>query len=223
MRNSLFEHLEHSDDGKHYAVNITLKSGSVVYLEGLKKGEKDSYLAYAKTGKDPMILTGDKNLWRILPSDIEKIDVKAYGDSYAKGVYPFMKIFMAKSRMQADTFFSIARIFIVVVLLAIIAGAAQALKDGDLLNLIFEKDLLAVYIATMMGWIEQGFLAILAMLVFANLIDFILMPVDQFHILENNRHFLSGTKTLHVLITLGFILFFLVFKSAAAVMIRIIN
>lgn len=219
IKNNIIDLLEHLDDGSYYAVNLVLKSGNTIYLENLSKGEKDSYLAYAKQGTTLMLISDEKTLWRVMPQDIERVDVKEYQNTLAKGVYPLLKVFMAKSHFTSNTFFNLARIFILVIMLTVFAGMGIALQKGDLIGLLFDQELLQEYVQMVFKWSERGFYALLVVMLITNVADFVMRPVESFHILDVNRQFLAETKLLNLLITLAFIIVFLILKTAVAMLI----
>lgn len=219
IQNNLFDLLEHQDDGYNYAVNLVLKSGNTIYLENLKKGEKDSYLAYAKQGTILMLISDEKTLWRVMPQDIERVDVKAYQNGLAKSIYPLLKFFMGKSHFTSDTFFNLARLFILVIILTVFAGMGIALQKGDLISLLFDQALLQEYIQMIFKWSEMGFYALLLVMIITNIADFFMRPVESFHILDLKRQFLAETKLLNLLITLAFVIIFLILKTVVAILI----
>jgi hypothetical protein len=213
IKNNLFDQMENIDDGKIYAVNISLKSGEVIYLESLSKSEKDAYIAYVKSGTDVMLLEMGKTIWRIQPSDIEKLDVKSYSSTHEVGIYPIMKVLMAKSRMESSTFTRFITLFIGVFVLALIGVLAKSLIDGEIMNVLFDSVIRNSYLELGFEWIGLSFKVIVILMLFANIVDLILKPVEAFHIIDHDRHFLAGTKTLHVLITFGFVVGYSVFMN----------
>ncbi len=214
LKNSLFDDIEYDKDDHYYAVNLWLKSGEKIYLEDLVKGEKDAYLQYARTGTQLMLISDNNTLWRINPSDIERVDVKMYGEANQKTVYPLFRIFLAKSRLTTETFSNFIRLYLVVMMVVILAGVVKAFKDGDLVGLLFDTTTLSNYVATIIGWMESGFLVVFGVMVFANLVDFVLKPIESYHVIDPERHILYGTKTAHLLITIGFAFGFILLKAA---------
>lgn len=214
LKNNLFDAVEHEKDGNYYAVNLWLKSGQRVYLEDLCVGEKNAYLNYARTGTQTMVISGQETLWRIEPGDLERVDVKMYGEASQKSVYPLLRIFLAKSRMATETFTNIIRLYLVVLMVVILAGVVKVFKDGELMGLLFDRGVLADYVATVINWMESGFLVVFAAMVVANVIDFLLKPLESYHVIDPDRHILYGTKTAHLLLTISFAIGFILLKAA---------
>lgn len=211
IKNNIIDQLEPVKDNKSYAVNITLKSGEVIYLESLTKGEKDGYLGYVKIGTEVMLIEIGRTIWRIMPEDIEKMDVKAYSAVKSTGIYPVMKVLMAKSRMESATFLRFIVLFVAVFVLALVAVLGKSLVDNEIMNVLFDSSVRSEYLQLAVTWIDLGYKLIIMVMLATNILDLILKPVEAFHIIDNDRHFLSGTKTLHVLITFGFMIGYTIF------------
>lgn len=214
LKNNLFDGVEYEKDGHYYAVNLWLKSGQRIYLEDLPKGEKDAYVSFVRDGGETMLLQNAETLWRISPEDVERVDVKMYGETTQKSVYPLLRIFLAKSRMATETFGNIIRLYLVVMMVVVLAGIVKAFKDGALMGILFDKAIMAEYAGTMINWMEAGFLVVFSIMVVANLADFAMKPLESYHVIDPDRHILYGTKTAHLLMTIAFAVGFILLKAA---------
>lgn len=214
LKNNLLDGVEYETDGHYYAVNLWLKSGQRIYLEDLPKGEKDAYVSFVRDGGETMLLQNSETLWRIRPEDVERVDVKMYGETTQKSVYPLLRIFLAKSRMATETFGNIIRLYLVVMMVVVLAGIVKAFRDGALMGILFDKVIMAEYAGTMINWMEAGFLVVFSIMVVANLADFAMKPLESYHVIDPERHFLYGTKTAHLLMTIAFAIGFILLKSA---------
>lgn len=213
LKNSLFDDLVHNDDGQYYAVNLWLKSGETIYLEDLSKGEKEAYLQYVRAGNQIMLISSPSTIWRLTPEDIVRVDVKMYGLANQKTVYPLFRIFLAKSRIATETFSNFIRLYLLVLMAIILAGVVKVFKDGDLMGLLFDTTILANYVATVISWMEAGFLVVFGIMIIANFVDFILKPMQTYHVIDPDRHILYGTKTAHLLMSFAFAVGFIVLKA----------
>ncbi len=222
IKNNLLDGMEKQTDGRLYAVNICLKSGEVVHLEQLEKGEKDAYVNYVRNGREKMLIETSKQVWRIMPDDIERLDVKSYTMQQENGVYPFMRFLMVKSRMATETFMRFITFYILILVGAIILklGQAGVVENTDLLN---DFSLLRGYLFEAGEiFIKLSWLLAIVM-IFLNVVDLVLRPTEKFYILDEERSVLEDTKLLHLLITIGCIIgFVIVHKIVFGVMIDIL-
>ncbi len=203
MKNNLFDQLETVKDGKLYAVNIHLKSGQVVHLEHLEKGEKDAYVNHARSGREKMLIETNKTVWRILPDDIERVDVKSYNNHQAKGLYPFMRIVMTKSRLDSSLFTRFIFYFIVLLVASVAFQVVRGMLIEDPMAILADYTLLAPFMeAASKMFVKFSWLLIIVMFAL-NILDLILGSTEKFYILDEDRSALEGTKVLHLLITLG--------------------
>ncbi len=131
VKNNLFDQLESVKDGKLYAVNIHLKSGQTIHLEHLEKGEKDAYINYVRSGRDKMLIETNKMVWRILPDDIERVEVKSYNNQQANGLYPLMRVAMTKSRLDTDTFTRFIFFFMLLLIATVVFNIFRAVIIED--------------------------------------------------------------------------------------------
>ncbi len=213
MKNNLFDQLEIVKDGKLYAVNIHLKSGQIVHLEHLEKGEKDAYVNHARNGKDKMLIETNKTVWRILPDDIERIEVKSYNKQQANGVYPFMRIVMTKSRLDTSIFTRFIFFFIVLLVVSVAFQVVRGMLIEDPMAILTDYTLLAPYMADASKmFVKFSWMLVIAMAVL-NVIDLILGSTEKFYILDEERSMLEGTKVFHILITIGCLIGFKVVNS----------
>ncbi len=211
-RNNLFDGMEKESDGKLYAVNIQLKSGEVIHLEHLEKGEKDAYVNYVRTGKDKMLIETSKQVWRILPDDIERLDVKAYNTSQANGVYPFMRFLMVRSRMETETFTKFIWYFVWLLIGSVVIklGEAAIVENTSILN---DFSIIGDYLSEARPLFVKFSWVLIAIMFVLNLLDLILKPTEKFYILDEERSVLEDTKLLHILITLGCMVGFMLVNS----------
>ncbi len=212
IKNNLLDGMEKVRDGKLYAVNICLKSGEVVHLEHLEKGEKDAYVNYVRNGTEKMLIESTKQVWRILPDDIEKLDVKAYSKEQGNSVYPFVRFIMAKSRMATETFTRFVGFYVMFLFVAIFIKLAQAgiVENTDLLN---DLSLLKPYLLEAGELFMKVAWLLAFVMMFMNIIDLILRPSEKYYILDEERSVLADTKLLHILITLGCIIGFILMNK----------
>ncbi len=190
VKNSLFDQLESVKDGKLYAVNVHLKSGQTVHLEHLEKGEKDAYINYVRSGKDKMLIETKKMVWRILPDDIERVEVKSYNKQQANGLYPVMRIAMTKSRLDTEIFTRFIFYFILLLIASVVFQIFRAMLIEDPMAILADYTLLAPF----MGAASEMFVQFSWILVFImlalNALDLILSSAEKFYILETFPCFL---------------------------------
>lgn len=221
--NNLIDKAQLAKDSNFYAVNLWLKSGQKVYLEDLTVGEKDAYLQYVKSGQSLMIISMGDTMWRLLPNDIERIEVKAYTESTQKSVYPLLRIFLAKSRIATETFAHLIRLYLLVIMISVFAGVAKAFKDGDLMGLLFDPTVLSEYILWIINWLEKGFLVVFFAMAAVNVFDFILKPLEKYHVIDSERSIFAGSKTAHLMWTVSFAIAFIVFKQVLMIGLSLIG
>ncbi len=213
MKNNLFDQLESVKDGKLYAVNIHLKSGQVIHLEHLEKGEKDAYINYTRIGKEKMLIETNKMVWRIMPDDIERVEVKSYNKQQAKGLYPLMRIAMTRSRLDT-TLFSRFIVYFILLLLAMVGfQVLRAMLIEDPMSILADYTLLAPYMGDASKMFVQFSWMLIIVMFILNIIDLILVSTEKFYILDDERAPLEGTKLFHLLITIGCIIGFKVVNS----------
>ncbi|PID80030.1 MAG: hypothetical protein CSB19_01120 [Clostridiales bacterium] len=214
MKNNLFDQLEPVKDGKLYAVNIHLKSGQVVHLEHLQKGEKDAYINYTRSGREKMLIETNKMVWRILPDDIERVEVKSYNTQQANGVYPFMKYAMTRSRLDTSVFTRFILYFFLALIGSVGFQIVKALVIEDPMSVLVDYRLLVPYINDASDLFVQISWLLVVVMLGINVIDLLLKSTEKFYILDENRSFLEGTKIFHLIITLACLLGFKLVNAA---------
>ncbi len=203
VKNNLFDQLESVKDGKLYAVNIHLKSGQTIHLEHLEKGEKDAYINYVRSGRDKMLIETNKMVWRILPDDIERVEVKSYNNQQANGLYPLMRVAMTKSRLDTDTFTRFIFFFMLLLIATVVFNIFRAVIIEDPMAILADYTLLAPFMADASKMFVQFSWLLVAVMLALNVLDLALSSPEKFYILDDERTLLEGTKVFHLLITIG--------------------
>lgn len=212
-KNNLIDQMEIVKDNKLYAVNIHLKSGQIVHLEHLEKGKKDAYVNYVRTGTEKMLIETSRQVWRILPDDVERLEVKAYNSQQANGVYPFMRFLMARSRMETSTFTRFITFFIILFIVSIGVQMGIAIAEKDPFSILLSPSLFIPYLEGAASFFKKGAMILVFIMFVLNVLDFILKPTEEFFILDDDRSILEGTKLLHVIITLSCLVVSMLFSG----------
>ncbi len=208
VKNNLFDQLESVKDGKLYAVNIHLKSGQIIHLEHLEKGEKDAYINYVRSGRDKMLIETNKLVWRILPDDIERVEVKSYNKQQANGIYPLMRVAMTKSRLDTEMFTRFIFYFILLLIASVVFNIFRAMLIEDPMAILTDFTLLAPFMADASKMFVQFSWLLVVVMLALNVLDLILSSAEKFYILDDERTLLEGTKVFHLMITIGCIIGF---------------
>ncbi len=208
VKNNLFDQLESVKDGKLYAVNVHLKSGQIIHLEHLEKGEKDAYINYVRNGREKMLIETNKLVWRILPDDIERVEVKSYNNQQANGLYPIMRIAMTKSRLETDLFTRFIFYFILLLIVSVLFNIFRAVLIEDPMTILADYTLLSPFMADASKMFVQFSWILVVVMLALNVLDLILSSAEKFYILDDERTLLEGTKVFHLMITIGCIIGF---------------
>ncbi len=136
IRNSIIDQLEHETDKYTYALNIGLKSGEIILVDGVCLGEKNAYINFAKYSKETMILEIDNSLYRIGAGDIESINVKKYNTDAGKVTNILNYLFLSKGRFDKYTYIFWIKWFIAAIFFCVLYAAITYVTKSDLSNLI---------------------------------------------------------------------------------------
>lgn len=205
-KNVAVDQLERVSDGKLYAVNILLKSGETVHLEGLDKGQKDAYVLFAKHGGLPMLLESKQTLWRIQAEDVQRLDIKSYSEEQDGFLYPVLRFIMGQSRVNTSLYIKGLQVFIFWSVAAAILSIAKAVMDGNVLEIFLERDVMADILVSTVNMIQTGLKFIVIYVVLLAGIDMALKPLERFYIIDEERPIIAGTKLSHLLLTIALVL-----------------
>ncbi len=213
IKNNIIDRLEKDADNFLYTLNIGLKSGEVVYIDGISKGEKNGYLNFAKHSQETMILQIDEALWRISAEDIESINVKKYKKSTNKTISFLNSIFLSESKFESQTYFMWIKWFVFGAIVSILIAAAKTILQGDMMNMLTDPDLPKMIITNSLLYMDKVFFAIILILIITFVIDCILPSNEPYKRLKPFPDYAQNPR-IRNLATI--IIFLLVYKIVAA-------
>lgn len=216
IRNNIIDKLEKDADDFFYALSIGLKSGEVVYIDGISRGEKNGYINFAKHSRETMLLEIDNSLWRIQAEDIESVSVKQYKTKMDKSQRWFYNLFLSQSRFGRSTYFMWIKFFLFGAFLSfILAGMTTVIGGGDVMGVLMDSSLFKVLLETGGSYIGKVFLVIFLIMVITFIIDLSLPSEEPFKKIKPYSDYASNTRLQNLII----ILLFLVFYNIVAVII----
>lgn len=216
IRNNLIDQLEKEMDEYFYCLSIGLKSGEIVYIDGISKGEKNGYLNFAKHSQETMIIEIDNSLWRVQAGDIESISVKQYKKSSERALGWFNRHLITKSRFTKVSYFFWIKWFVFLFILSMLLGAVKSVIKGDVMAVIMDPSLLGNVIKLGLSYADMAFFAILGIMVLIYIVDFFLPITEPFRRIKPYPGYLSDTRLSNFFIILGFIIFYKVFSIITA-------
>lgn len=216
IRNNVIDQLEKEMDEYFYCLSIGLKSGEIVYIDGISKGEKNGYLNFAKHSQETMILEIDNSLWRIQAGDVESISVKQYKKQSEKSFGWFKRLFLVKSRFTRGTYFFWIKWFLFLFILSMMLAAFKSVLKGDVMAVIMDPSLLGTVIKTGLRYADKVFFAILGLMGLLYILDFFLPVTEPFRRIKPYPEYLSDNRFYNLIIILAFIFFYKIFTILSA-------
>lgn len=216
IRNNLIDQLEKEMDEYYYCLSIGLKSGEIVYIDGISKGEKNGYLNFAKHSQETMILEIDNSLWRIQAGDVESISVKQYKKKNEKNYGWFKRTFLAKARFTRASYYFWIKWFLFLLVFSMLLASFKSVLQGDIMAVLMDTSLLGDIIKTGLGYADMAFFAILGIMVLFYIVDFFLPVTEPYRRIKPYPEYLSDNRFSNLLIILGYALFYKVFSLLSA-------
>ncbi len=214
IRNSIIDQLEHEEDKFTYALNIGLKSGEIVYLDGINLGEKNAYLNFAKYSKETMLLEIDSALYRISASDIESISVKKYSTGSAKLTGLLGYLFLSKGRFNKNTYIVWIKWFVVASIFAMIYAGVKYVLSEDLVTVLMDKSTFSNIITMSIEYIKKLFPIFLGIQGVLFLIDLILPPKEKYQRLKPYPSYAEPAKLSNLIVIIIFAIMYAGFLYA---------
>ncbi len=213
IRNSIIDQLEHETDKYTYALNIGLKSGEVVYLDGVNLGEKNAYLNFAKYSKEMMLLEIDDALYRINAEDIESINVKKYNTSSGGITNLLSYLLLSKGRFTKSTYIVWIKWFVVAAIFSILYAAFKYISSGDLLSVVMDSSTFGNIIQNSVEYIKLCFMVIFGIQVLLFIIDLVLPPKEAYKRIKPYSGYAEPAKLGNLLVILSFAIVYIAFTS----------
>ncbi len=211
IKNSIIDQLEKEADEFSYTLNISLKSGESVYIDGITKGEKNGYLNFAKHSLDTMILEIDNSLWRIQAEDIEAISVKKYKTDIAKNFNWFFKLFFSKGHFSKKTYLFWSKIFVFAMIIAVLYSAVRSVLGGDIMTVIMDPELLQTILNDSIASVHQVFVAILLIQIILFGIDLALPTTEPYRRIKPYPEYAAETRISNSIVIILFYVFYQIF------------
>lgn len=216
IRNNLIDQLEKEMDEFYYCLSIGLKSGEIVYIDGISKGEKNGYLNFAKHSQETMILEIDNSLWRIQAADIESISVKQYKKKNEKSYGWFNRNLIAKARFTKASFFFWIKWFVFLLIFSMFLAAFKIVLKGDVMAVLMDPSMIGNVLKEGLRYGDMAFFAILAIMAILFIIDFFLPITEPYRRIKPYPEYLSDNRLSNLIVILGFIMFYKVFSILLA-------
>lgn len=213
IRNSIIDQLEKEADEFEYALSIGLKSGEVVYIDGITKGEKNGYLNFAKHSSDTMILEIDNSLWRIQAQDVESISVKQYKSELDKYLGWFNKLFLSKSYFGKSVFTMWIKWFFVGAVFAVLYSSIKSVLGGDIMTMLMDPALLKTIISDSIKYVDKVFIIVFLIQLALFIIDLVLPSAEPYKKIKPYSDYASETRLNHLIIVVCFFVFYQVFTA----------
>ncbi len=211
IRNSIIDQLEHETDKYTYALSIGLKSGEVVFLDGVNLGEKNAYLNFAKYSKEIMLLEIDDALYRIGAEDIESINVKRYGSGSGKVVNIFNYLFLSKGRFTKATYIFWIKWFVAAVIFSIIFAAFKYVTSGDFISIIMDGSTFGNVLQNSVEYIKLSFMIITGIQILLFIIDLVLPPKEAYKRIKPYSGYGEPSKIVNLFVIVSFIAVYVAF------------
>lgn len=208
IKNNIIDKLEKDSDIYFYALSIGLKSGEVVYLDGISRGEKNGYLNFAKYSNETMLLEIDNALWRIQAQDIESMTVKQYG-KYDNPSNFYHRIFLSNSRFRRSTYLLWIKLFFFGAFLALLmAGMNSIFGDGDLMGILMDSQHFKNFVQRGASYVSKVFILIYIILVVTFLIDLLLPSEEAYRKIKPYRDYASNPRIQNLILIVLFLFFY---------------
>lgn len=215
IRNNIIDRLEKDYDDYVYTLNIGLKSGESIYIDGITKGEKNGYVHFAKNSSETMLLEIDNSLWRLQASDIESMSIKYYKKSLAEATNFLSNIFFAKGKVRKSVYFFLIKSFVFFAILSvIIAGVTLIFEGGDIMGSIRDANLIRSVMEKALTLTKTAFSIVFIIQIVLFVIDAILPPEEPYRRIKPYRTYADETRFSNILIIISFFIFFQIFQSA---------
>ncbi len=209
IRNNIIDRLEKDADEFSYALNIGLKSGESVYVDGITRGEKNGYLNFAKHSTETMLLEIDDSLWRIQAGDVESISVKQYKTGLEDSFRWFKNLFFSESKFKKSAYIMWIKWFLFgAVVSFLFAGVKVVIDGGDLMSAIVDSSIIKVIINTALNYIDTLFLGILIIMVVTLIIDCLLPSDEPYKKIKPYSEYCSNPRIHNFAIIVMFLLFY---------------
>lgn len=211
IRNNLIDQLEREHDDYFYCLSIGLKSGEIVYIDGISKGEKNGYLNFAKHSQETMILEIDNSLWRIQAQDVESISVKQYKKDREKSLGWFNRTFLSKSKFTKETYFFWIKWFIFLLILSMFLAAIKSVLKGDVMTVLMDSSLFSSILKTGFDYAGKAFFLIFGIMLALFAADMFLPVTEPYRRIKPYPDYLRDNKLSNLTIILSFGIFYKLF------------
>ncbi len=208
IRNNIIDKLEKDADEFSYALNIGLKSGESVYVDGITRGEKNGYVNFAKHSTETMLLEIDESLWRIQAEDIESISVKQYQTNMDNSFRWFKNIFLSESKFAKSTYFMWVKWFIFGAILAFVYGGIKVVLGGDIMNALMDSGLVKQVITTSISLMDKVFLLIFIIMIVTFIIDCLLPSAEPYKKIKPYSDYAANPRLQNLSLIVIFLLFY---------------
>ncbi len=213
IRNNIIDRLEKDADEFSYALNIGLKSGESVYVDGITRGEKNGYVNFAKHSTETMLLEIDDSLWRIQAEDVESISVKQYKTGLEDSFRWFKNLFFSESKFKKSTYVVWIKWFLFGVLVSFFyAGVKVVIDGGDIMSAIVDSSIVKVILNTALNYMDKLFLIILIIMMVMFIVDCVLPSDEPYKKIKPFSEY-GANPRIH---NFGIILMFLLFYKIVA-------
>ena len=207
-----------------FALNIILKSSSILYLEDLSQGEKDEYMKYFNSDRDDtMIIKSGDTTWRILPSDVERVSVSTYPQNSFQSS-KVGKALLAQSVIPTSAYLRIIKLSIICMVINFILVGVKIFTSGKPFDTLVNKELLALHITKIINGANFIFFAAILVMTVMNIIDFMFetppkyMLVKEYQSADTGR--LNNVLILLIYIVIGYLLIFAISAAFQSVFLR---
>lgn len=213
IKNNIIDQLEKEADEFSYTLNIGLKSGEVVYVDGITRGEKNGYLNFAKHSVDTMILEIDNSLWRIQAQDIESISVKKYKTESSEKYGWISNLFLSKARFSKKTYLFWIKLFILGAILSVMYSSVRSVLGGDIMSVIMDPQLLKMIISKSVSYIDKIFIIVLFIQIGISVVDLLLPTNEPYRRIKPYPEYAIDTRLSNIIVVFVFIVFYQIFAA----------
>ncbi len=211
IRNNILDELQHERNKYTYAMNIGLKSGEIIFLDGICLGEKNAYINFTKYSKDTMILEIDNSLYKINASDIESLNVTKYKTESSKVSNFFNYLFFSKGNFDKTAYLFVIKWFIFAAVLSIMFAGFKTIFAGDMMTNLMKKSTMDNVVKLSFVYMKKAFWGFLLLQILMFIIDLILPPKEAHKRLKPYSGYAEPTRMGNLVIILIYILSFQVF------------
>lgn len=212
IENNLIDPDNYPDSHNLFALNIILKSSSILYLEDLTQGEMDDYIKYFNSNReDTMIIKNGDTLWRILPSDVERVSVSSYPQKSFQSS-KIGKALFADSAIPTSMYIRVIKLSIIWMVINFILVGVKIFTSGKPFDTLVNKELLALHISKIINGANFAFFAAILVMAVMNIIDFMFETGPKYTLAKeyqsNDGGRLNNLITMIVYIVIGYLLIF---------------